>query len=112
LLGLLPGLLVLLALVFGVLFHVAVLAEALGVLGFVGAADGTLFSSLLEVAINAHSFGIVLLVDMCAFIDGIFLADHRFFSLGASGAAPCPLLADQFLVEVHWFDSVLQVFGS
>ena len=111
-LGCLAGLLVLLALILGVLFHVTVLAEALGILGFVWAAGGTFLSATLEVAIDAHSFGIVLLVDMGAFSDGIFLADDRFFTLGAPGAAAASLLADQFLVEVHWFDGVLQVFGS
>jgi len=111
LLRLFAGLLVLLALVFGVLFHVTVLAEALGILGLVWAARRTLLSAALEVAIDAHSFGIVLLVDMWAFSDRILLAGHRFFALGASGAASASLLSDQFLVEVHWLDSVLQVFG-
>jgi len=112
LLGCLAGFLVLLALVFGVLLHVTVLAEALSILGFVWAAGGTLFSATLEVTIDAHSFGIVLLVDMWTFGDRIFLADDRFFTFGAPGAAAASLLADQFLVEVHWLDSVLQVFGS
>ena len=101
-----------LALILGVLLHVAVLAEAFGVFGLVRAADGTLFSTLFEVTVNAHSFGIVLLVSVGALCDGILLADDRLFAFGASGAAACPLLADQFFGEVHRLYGMLQVFGS
>ena len=111
-LDLLPGLLVLLTLVLGVLLHVAVLADALGILGLVRAAGSTFLSAKFEVAISAHSFGIVLRVEMFALCDSILLADHRFFSLGSPGAAPCSLLSNQFLIEIHRFNGMFKVLGT
>lgn len=110
--GLLPCLLVQLALVFRVLLHVAVLADTLRILGLVWTAGSAFFATLFEVAVSAHALCIVLLVDMLTLCDGILLADHGLFSLGPLGAASSPLLADQFVVEMHRLARILKVLWA
>ena len=96
---LLFGLFVLLTLALWILLHVAVLADTFRVLGLVWAASGTLRSTLLEVAICAHAFSIILLVGMFALANHILLADHGLVSLCPIGAASWPFLPDQLRVE-------------
>jgi len=112
---LLPGFLVLLALVLRVLLHVAIVADAFGIFGLVRAAGGTLFTSKLEVAVSAHSFGIVFGVSVFALCDGILLANHRFlcsFSFGPLRTTSASFLANKLSIEVHWLIGVLEVLWT
>ena len=110
----LPGFLVKLALVLGVLLHVAIVADAFRIFGLVRAACGTLFTSKLEVAVSAHSFGVVFGVCVLTLSDGILLANHWFFSFsfGPLGTTSCSFLANKLSIEVHWLIGVLEVLWT
>ena len=108
----LPGFLVKLALVLGVLLHVAIVADAFRIFGLVRAACGTLFTSKLEVAVSAHSFGVVFGVCVLTLSDGILLANHRLFSLGSLCTTSCSFLANKLSIEVHWLIGVLEVLWT
>lgn len=109
--GLLLGRLVLLALSFRILLHVAVLTETLRIFGLVRAALGAFLPAELEVAIGTHTFGIVLLVGVAALGDDVLLANHRLLALRALRAASWPFLANQLGVNRR-FCGMLEVLRT
>ena len=107
------GLLVLLALALRVLLHVAILTDSFGVFRLVRAAGGALFPAKLEVTIGTHTFCVVFLISVTALCDDVLLANGRFFSLGAFGAASWPFLANQLCCNFDWrFSCVLQILWA
>jgi len=109
---LLPGFLVLLALVLRVLLHVAIVADAFRIFGLVRAAGGTFFTSKFEVAVSAHSFGVVFCISVLALCDGILFANQRLLSFGPLGTTSCSFLSNKLSIEVHWLSGVLKVLWT